>query len=141
MALSARGRKLVGCLVPLALLIAFVVGVAVLPGTEARSKRERIEPGMTASQVLEVARGWFYANLTPLQEGEGASPLGLTPARTDSELERVTRLVSEEMAKAPVGWKLTFGYITLSPRRAYFSVELDRNGRVVEVSDVTFGRP
>jgi hypothetical protein len=36
-------------------------------------------------------------------------------------------------------WSLGIGYVTLSPRRIYFSVEFGSDGRVVSVGEAEWG--
>ena len=132
-----------GCTLLLALF------VAIVPGWGARAKRNAVRPGMSASQVLDLCQGWFVSDV---QGGTAESPIHLTlPASASgftlpggewvkaSNPVELGRRIEDEMKKTGRSWTLGFGYITLVPRRMYFSVEFGPDGRVMKVSDAAWG--
>jgi hypothetical protein len=143
------GRAL-GCIgIAAALMVLSIVSLAVLPGWEARRIRESIAPGMSMEEVIERAGHWLscraYAGppdkrivdleVWPSRFGE---PLSSTQQSFASKAE-MARALADEMKSHGVPWRMTFGYITLVPKRIYFDVDFSKDGRVERVSDTRWG--
>ena len=45
------------------------------------------------------------------------------------------QFVSKEMDESPGRWVMVFGFITMSPKRIYFSVEFGPDGRVLRKAE------
>jgi hypothetical protein len=140
-------RRSAGCL---AIAIVTLVVVALfLPGTETKLVRRTLAPGMSVEEVVERTLGWLScrASAAPADEPEvhfNVSPRSYRPPLSDEEHTFATsaemaRALAEEMAGHDTEWTLTFGYITMSPRRIYFDVTFSPDGRVVRVSEIRWG--
>lgn len=52
----------------------------------------------------------------------------------------MAKALAAEVGRYDVEWRMTFGYITIIPKRIYFDVDLSPDGRVKRVSEVRWGR-
>ena len=112
-------------------------------------RNRSVQRGITVAEVLEITRGCFVCSMSPTPPREGARSLRLSSrevvtlgdggSQSVSGFEEAARVVSDEMARSPGSWSLLVGYITMSPRRMYFTVEFGVDGRVSSVSDVEWG--
>ena len=140
-------RRGVGCLV---LLVAFVVVVFLSTGLQTRIRNWSVQPGMTVAEVLKITRGCLVCMMSPTPPREAARSMRLSltevvtldggGSQSVSGSEEAARVVNDEMARSAGSWSLRVGYITMSPRRMYFTVEFGADGRVASVSDVEWGR-
>jgi hypothetical protein len=130
------------------MVVGLVFFLIVLPGTKSRIQMSRIQTGMTVSEVLEIGRPWLLCRLKPLEPRPGARHMELRPRHVEvsetnetftftSEAE-LGQFVSNEMDKAPGRWVMVFGFVTMSSRRIYFSIEFGPDGRVVRKTEGGF---
>jgi hypothetical protein len=144
-------RRVLGCLgIAFVLVVLMGVFAAVVPGTGARASRRAIQPGMTPSQVLVAAGGWFTSRARPDATADDNAALTVSRGRVvvagtgdtvaEGELEVLGLAIEERMRAAPGPWTMRFGYITIAPTRLYFTVHFDEQGRVVRVGEAEWGR-
>jgi hypothetical protein len=144
-------RWVLGCLgAALAVLLAIVVAVALLPGSKARLVRSGIKPGMSVAEVVTHARGWLTCRASADPVNDPAIELQVWPTSFGSPWDEAQRHFSDpsEMADALAAemklggreWKMTFGYITMIPRRIFFDVTFSSEGRVIRVSEVRWSK-
>ncbi len=145
-----RGRRR-GCLgIAQALLVVALGAVFFLAGSKTKLIRSTITPGMSVEDVVERAGGWLICTAIyaePRDKGIVTFQVRATGYRLPgSEVEptfetrrEMARALAAEMAQRHVEWRLTFGYITMTPRRIYFDVEFSSDGRVMNVSETRWG--
>lgn len=141
--------RLLGCLgVALGCIVVFVVLFNILPGWDAGAKRNAVRPGMTPSQVLVIAQGWLSCQASVNPASGNAKRLSLWPSRLmfasgeiipTSGVEELGRALEDEMKRTQGPWTLSFGYLTIIPRRIYFTVEFGPDGRVARVGEPRWG--
>ena len=106
--------------------------VAAVRGTRWLEGRPIIE--MTNVWIIREAARSMRLSLTEVVTLDGGG------SQSVSGSEEAARVVNDEMARSAGSWSLRVGYITMSPRRMYFTVEFGADGRVASVSDVEWGR-
>jgi hypothetical protein len=143
-------RRFLGCLgTAFVLLLASLVALAVLPGRQGRAVRDSVKPGMSVEEVVPLARGWLSCRAYAGPPEKRTVEIEVWPTRYGPPFSETHRdfATSDEMARAlraEMGnqggpWKMSFGYITMSPNRIYFDVEFSPDGRVTRVSETRWG--
>ena len=110
--------------------------------TGACRARAAVRPGMSVAETFERSRGYFVCTLAPKGDSR-AEPLkvfGLALVEGDkrepfSSTVDLGRAIEVRMKQKPGPWVASFGYITMVPRRKYFSVEFGPDTRVRSVSE------
>jgi len=142
-------KKGCGCLAGFALLfVGVLIAAGLLSGREARTARSRIHVGMTVQESVDAAGRWTFASayagppdkrlasFTVFPTSYG--PVGSVARRFDSPRQMVEALAAE-MKTLGSPWKITFGYVTMAPRRLYFDVEYSPDGKVLSISPTRWG--
>lgn len=139
-------KRAVGCIgAVIGLFVLAFVGMAFFAGSQAKGIRNQLTPGLTVEQVVERADGWLscHAYAGPPEkrvvdfEVRGAR-YGVPFSETQHAFQSRAAMVSalrKEMEGLGIPWKMTFGYITITPRRIYFDVEFSSDGKVTKVSE------
>jgi hypothetical protein len=115
--------------------------------------RAQIRPGMSFVGVLTIAKGWLFCTGVPENKPTPEARIRVSANVLDiqgfgAEDKRSQHGRPEEVAAAagaflrahPGKWTFTFGYVVV-PRRQYFDVVFDADGRVASVSGITLGGP
>ena len=142
--LRRRGAFGCGCLSILAIVL---IALEVPTFSGACRARAAVRPGMSVAEVFERSTGYFVCTLIPkpadpraprvqvfglgLVEGDHREPFANTAD--------LGRALEERMKQRPGPWTASFGYITMVPRRTYFSVEFGPDARVTSVSETWAG--
>jgi hypothetical protein len=148
---SVSNRRALGCLLILAVgAVVGIVGLVALPGSEARAARRAIYPGMSVEQVIERAEGWNSCSVIagpvaePIKEVRVVAKAFLVTGEKDGRgfttSSEMAKALAAEMGQVNSEWRMTLGYLTLLPKRIYFDVTFSREGRVVSVSETSWGR-
>ncbi len=140
-------RRAPGCL---SILVLGIVGLVTLPGSTARAARRSIEPGMSVEQVIERSEGWNSCSVTAGPEAEPVRSVrvaaraflvtGEKEGRGFPGSAEMAKALAAEMRQVNSEWRMTLGYLTVLPKRIYFDVTFSPDGRVVRVSETSWGR-
>ena len=127
-----------------------VAAGALLAGSKTRLVRSTIAPGMSVEEVVGRAGGWLSCRASAhlgdkrVIEFEvwstGYRAPGSEAKHTFSTRQEMAKALAAEVGQHHAEWRLTFGYITIIPKRIYFDVEFSPDGRVRRVSDTRWGR-
>jgi hypothetical protein len=133
--------------------IAFVVILVVamlFAGGKTALVRSGIAPGMPVEDVVEHTRGWLSCRAhaergaieaVEFQVGEtGYTTVDVGTEHTFATRQQMARALAAEFGRRHTNWRMTFGYLTIIPKRIYFDVEFSPDGRVTNVSETRWGR-
>jgi hypothetical protein len=133
----------IGCLTVLALLVLLQLPML----TKGCRARAAVQVGMSPAQVLEVAGDYFIAQAWPSGPGpEVQMHVGRLGVNVDGQQHSFTsqaetgQFLEQQFRSSGRAWSVSFGYITLVPRRQYFTVEFGPDGRVRSVSGLRGGQ-
>ena len=148
---AGSGRRTLGCVALISCgIVAAMAIVILLTGATTRVIRANIRPGMAVQEVITRASGWLTCRVSA---GPVDKPLidlqvrptsfgtpWVQPQRVFSTPAEMANGLATEMARCRTEWKMTFGYTTMGPKRAYFDVIFSAEGRVTTVSAMRWGR-
>ena len=133
----------IGCLTVLGLLVLLQLPMV----TKGCMARRAVKVGMSPAQVLEVAGGYFIAQAWP---GGPGPDVRMQVSRQSVVVDgqqhsfagraELGQFLEEQFRSSGRPWSLSFGYITMVPRRQYFTVEFGPDARVRSVSELRAGQ-